>query len=111
MTVSRCLPVVIWPCCVRCAVSVPVWWPQPGESPYHTVHPTESRRHPTLEGLGVSVARQNRSNSWSDVLDESRLAAPEPAEVSERILRQRGIVKEIPLQRDGGIEMGFFLGI
>ena len=41
----------------------------------------------------------------------SLLAAPEPAEVSERILRQRGIVKEIPLQRDGGIEMGFFFGI
>ena len=58
---------------------------QPGESPYHTVHPTESRRHPTLEGLGVNVSRQNRSNSWSDVLDESRLAAPEPAAIEERV--------------------------
>ncbi|XP_037075346.1 GATOR complex protein WDR59-like [Pollicipes pollicipes] len=51
----------------------------PGESPYHTVHPTDTRRHPTLEGLGVAVSRQNRSNSWSDVLDESRLATPDPA--------------------------------
>ncbi|XP_043237262.1 GATOR complex protein WDR59-like isoform X1 [Amphibalanus amphitrite] len=67
--------------------SLPVpnkWWMKPGESPYHTVHPTETRRHPTLEGLGVNVSRQNRSNSWSDVLDESRLAAPEPGAIEQR---------------------------
>ncbi|KAL0274103.1 UNVERIFIED_CONTAM: hypothetical protein PYX00_006613 [Menopon gallinae] len=38
----------------------------PGGSPYHTIHPTESN----LENINLSNVKQNRSNSWSESLDE-----------------------------------------
>ena len=47
-----------------------------------------------------TVEQAARALPWR-LFGASLLAAPEPAEVSERILRQRGIVKEIPGLGDG----------
>jgi hypothetical protein len=44
---------------------------QPGGSPYHTVHPADT----SLEGWNFHMLKQNRSNSWSDSLDEIKLLA------------------------------------
>ncbi|XP_059471344.1 GATOR complex protein WDR59 isoform X2 [Neocloeon triangulifer] len=41
----------------------------PGGSPYHTVHPADT----SLEGWNFHMLKQNRSNSWSDSLDEIKL--------------------------------------
>ena len=43
---------------------------QPGESPYHTIHPGDT----SLDGWNVTGLKQNRSNSWSESLDDFRLA-------------------------------------
>ncbi|UYV83741.1 WDR59 [Cordylochernes scorpioides] len=49
-----------------CPADVAVW--QPGGSPYHTVVPADT----SLDGWNiVSNLRRNRSNSWSDVLDDN----------------------------------------
>ncbi|XP_033209971.1 GATOR complex protein WDR59 isoform X1 [Belonocnema kinseyi] len=41
-------------------------WPKPGGSPYHTIHPADT----TLEGWNFQTLKQNRSNSWSETLDD-----------------------------------------
>ncbi|XP_046440628.1 GATOR complex protein WDR59-like isoform X2 [Daphnia pulex] len=46
------------------------WGLKPGESPYHTIHPGDT----TLDSW--NVLKQIRSNSWSDSLDDFRLATP-----------------------------------
>ncbi|CAB3373844.1 Hypothetical predicted protein [Cloeon dipterum] len=43
----------------------------PGGSPYHTVHPADT----SLEGWSFHLLKQNRSNSWSDSLDEIKTLA------------------------------------
>lgn len=44
-------------------------WYQPGESPYHTIHPGDT----TLDSWNVTGLKQIRSNSWSDSLEDFRL--------------------------------------
>lgn len=43
----------------------------PGGSPYHTIHQVDT----SLEGWNFSILKQNRSNSWSESLDDCRLSA------------------------------------
>ncbi|XP_063236858.1 GATOR2 complex protein WDR59 isoform X2 [Bacillus rossius redtenbacheri] len=43
----------------------------PGGSPYHTIHQVDT----SLEGWSHPALRQNRSNSWSDSLDDLKLSA------------------------------------
>lgn len=45
------------------------WALKPGESPYHTIHPGDT----SLDGWNVAGLKQNRSNSWSESLDDFRL--------------------------------------
>uniref|UniRef100_A0A1B6LD05 RWD domain-containing protein n=1 Tax=Graphocephala atropunctata TaxID=36148 RepID=A0A1B6LD05_9HEMI len=42
----------------------------PGGSPYHTIHQVDT----SLHGWNFSVLKQNRSNSWSESLDDCRLS-------------------------------------
>ncbi|PSN51284.1 WD repeat-containing protein 59 [Blattella germanica] len=43
------------------------WWLKPGSSPYHTIHQVDT----SLEGWNYHpMLKQNRSNSWSESLDE-----------------------------------------
>ncbi|XP_023248559.1 GATOR complex protein WDR59 isoform X2 [Copidosoma floridanum] len=41
----------------------------PGRSPYHTIHPADT----SLEGWNFPNLKQNRSNSWSESLDELQI--------------------------------------
>ncbi|XP_034942224.1 GATOR complex protein WDR59 isoform X2 [Chelonus insularis] len=45
------------------------WWLKPGGSPYHTIHPTDTH----LEGWNLQNLKQNRSNSWSESLDDLKI--------------------------------------
>ena len=45
---------------------------KPGESPYHTIHPGDT----THDGWNMIGLKQNRSNSWSESLDDFRLVGP-----------------------------------
>ncbi|XP_015109430.1 GATOR complex protein WDR59 isoform X1 [Diachasma alloeum] len=45
------------------------WWLKPGGSPYHTIHPADT----SLEGWNFQNLKQNRSNSWSESLDDLKL--------------------------------------
>lgn len=57
----------------RTDAKAPVF-PTPGESPYHTIHPPDRRRYPTLfSPMHVMAPRQSRSNSWTD--DVTNMAA------------------------------------
>ncbi|KAK6632142.1 hypothetical protein RUM44_007172 [Polyplax serrata] len=53
----------------------------PGGSPYHTIHPADT----SLEGWNFPATKHNRSNSWSDSLDDLKAIANilEYKEVSE----------------------------
>lgn len=44
---------------------------QPGGSPYHTIHPADT----SLEGWNFPAPKHNRSNSWSDSLDDLKAIA------------------------------------
>ncbi|KAJ9579708.1 hypothetical protein L9F63_004634, partial [Diploptera punctata] len=46
------------------------WWLKPGSSPYHTIHQVDT----SLEGWNYPMLKQNRSNSWSDSLDDLKFA-------------------------------------
>ncbi|XP_054266064.1 GATOR complex protein WDR59-like isoform X1 [Macrosteles quadrilineatus] len=46
------------------------WWIKPGGSPYHTIHQVDT----SVQGWNFSVLKQNRSNSWSESLDDCRLS-------------------------------------
>lgn len=48
-----------------------VFFLQPGGSPYHTIHPADT----TLEGWNFPAIKQNRSNSWSESLDDLKFMA------------------------------------
>lgn len=56
----------------------------PGGSPYHTIHEVDM----SLEGWNFSVLKQNRSNSWSESLDDFRLSS--------------NIVEHVPLESEPG---------
>lgn len=43
---------------------------QPGGSPYHTIHQVDT----SLQSWNFSALKQNRSNSWSESLDDCRLS-------------------------------------
>ncbi|XP_054917828.1 GATOR2 complex protein WDR59 isoform X4 [Dermacentor andersoni] len=56
------------------------WWQKVGGSPYHTVTgPSDS----VFSGLYVESLKRNRSNSWSDSIDDIRFMdnSPDPREV------------------------------
>lgn len=44
---------------------------QPGGSPYHTIHQVDS----SLEGWNYTMPKPNRSNSWSDSLDDFKFSS------------------------------------
>lgn len=44
---------------------------QPGGSPYHTIHQVDM----SLEGWNYPMLKQNRSNSWSDSLDDFKFTS------------------------------------
>ncbi|XP_075212964.1 WD repeat domain 59 [Lycorma delicatula] len=56
----------------------------PGGSPYHTIHEVDM----SLDGWNFSVLKQNRSNSWSESLDDFRLSS--------------NIVEHVPLESETG---------
>ncbi|KAF6215398.1 hypothetical protein GE061_010150 [Apolygus lucorum] len=45
------------------------WWRKPGGSPYHTIHQVDS----SVESLNLFSVKQNRSNSWSESMDDFRV--------------------------------------
>ncbi|XP_067001039.2 GATOR2 complex protein WDR59 [Anabrus simplex] len=47
------------------------WWLKPGGSPYHTIHQVDT----SLEGWNYPMLKQNRSNSWSDSLDDFKFTS------------------------------------
>ncbi|XP_069692365.1 GATOR2 complex protein WDR59 isoform X2 [Periplaneta americana] len=47
------------------------WWLKPGGSPYHTIHQVDT----SLEGWNYPMLKQNRSNSWSDSLDDFKFSS------------------------------------
>ncbi|GAB6032166.1 hypothetical protein CHUAL_010817 [Chamberlinius hualienensis] len=63
------------------------WWLKPGGSPYHTIHhgDTSLDAHASLG----SLLRHNRSNSWSDCLDEYDRHSTSPFFESKEVEKDR----------------------
>lgn len=63
---------------------------QPGGSPYHTIHPADT----SLEGWNFQNLKQNRSNSWSESLDDLKIVQDASSDTgrSSRVLNETNTV-------------------